>query len=247
MPFLGLGLHIIVAIFFAIHALRNGKQIYWLLILFSFPLLGSVVYFFAEYLPSSRVERGVKQVSSKAMQLLDPQRELREARNAFDLSATVQNRMRLAAALDEAGEYQEAVAQFDACLNGPFANDLEVIFGAAKAKFHVQATSAAIDLLLSLRAKEKDFRPEQISLLLAQCYATDNNQQLAKAEFVYAATIFGSAESRFQYAIWSAKTGDMQTAKELKLALDKDWMRWNKHSRSLHQDLYHALNQAISA
>jgi hypothetical protein len=247
MPFVGLGLHILVAIFFAIHALRNGKQMYWLLILFSFPLLGSIVYFFAEYLPASKMERGVKQVSSKAIQLLDPQRELREARSAFDLSATVQNRMRLAAALDEAGEYQEAVAQFDACLNGPFANDPEVNFGAAKAKFHVQQTSAAIDLLLTLRAKQKDFRPEQISLLLAQCYAAGNNQQLAKTEFEYATTTFGSAESRFQYAIWAARTGDIRTAKELKLALDKDWARWNKHSRSLHQDLYNTLNQTIAS
>ncbi|MGZ8272208.1 MAG: hypothetical protein ACXW1T_13100 [Methylophilus sp.] len=75
MPFLGLGLHIIIAIFFAIHALKNGKQMYWLLILFSFPLLGSIVYFFAEYLLSSKVERGVRQVSSKALELLDPERE----------------------------------------------------------------------------------------------------------------------------------------------------------------------------
>ena len=58
MPFLGLGLHVIVALFFAIHAMRSGQQMYWLIILFSFPLLGSVVYFVAIYLPSSRLEAG---------------------------------------------------------------------------------------------------------------------------------------------------------------------------------------------
>jgi hypothetical protein len=245
MPFVGLGLHILVAIFFAIHALRNGKQIYWLLILFSFPLLGSVVYFFVEYLPASNVQRGVRQVSTKALQLLDPERELREARSAFDLTPTVQNRMRLAAALDNAGEYHEAVAQFDACLGGPFANDPEVNLGAAKAKFHVQQTDQAIDLLHSLRKNQKDFRPEQISLLLAQCYAATNNNEKAREEFIYATNTFGSADSRFQYAIWAANTGDIQTAKSLKIALDKDWSRWNKHSRELHKHLFDALNNAI--
>ena len=76
--------------FFAVHAIRTGRQMYWLLILFSFPLLGSIVYFFAEYLPSSKAERSVKQVSNIAMQLLDPTRELREARQAFELTPTVQ-------------------------------------------------------------------------------------------------------------------------------------------------------------
>ena len=52
MPFVGLGLHFLVAIFFAIHVVRSGQQMYWLIILFSFPLLGSLVYFFAIYLPN---------------------------------------------------------------------------------------------------------------------------------------------------------------------------------------------------
>ena len=43
MPIFGLGLHILIAIFFAIHAIRTGREMYWLLILFMFPLLGSIV------------------------------------------------------------------------------------------------------------------------------------------------------------------------------------------------------------
>lgn len=43
MPFVGLGLHFLVAIYFAVHALRSGQGLYWLFILFSFPILGSVV------------------------------------------------------------------------------------------------------------------------------------------------------------------------------------------------------------
>ena len=47
MPFLGIGFHVIVALFFAVHAVRTHQNLYWLFILFSFPLLGSVAYFFA--------------------------------------------------------------------------------------------------------------------------------------------------------------------------------------------------------
>lgn len=247
MPFAGLGLHIIIALFFAVHALKTGRQMYWLIILFSFPLLGSLVYFFAEYLPSSKVERGVRQVSNKAVQLLDPSRELREARKAFDLTPTVQNRMHLAAALDGAGEFHEAVEQFDACLNGPFANDPEVCFGAAKAKLHVNQPQQSIQLLQDIRAKQKEFRPEQLSILLAQAHAANKDEMSARTEFVHAINAFGSAESRAQYALWAANVGDLQTAKNLRAILEKDWQHWNKHTRSIHKALFDALDAAIAA
>lgn len=59
MPFLGIGFHVIVALFFAVHVVRNNQNMYWLFILFAFPLLGSVVYFFAIYLPEMRHSRTV--------------------------------------------------------------------------------------------------------------------------------------------------------------------------------------------
>lgn len=247
MPFVGLGLHFLVALFFAIHALRTGRQMYWLIILFSFPLLGSVVYFFAEYTPASKLNRGVKQVSNIAMSLLDPTRELRDARQAFDLAPTVQNRMRLAAALDGAGEYNEAVQQFDACLNGPFANDPEVCLGAAKAKFHNKQPHLATELLLDIRNKYASFRPEELSILLAQSYAANQDNANARIEFIHATDTFGSPDARAHYALWAANSGDIQTAKSLRATLDKDWQHWNKHTRSLYKAIFNEIDAALTA
>ena len=133
MPFLGIGLHVLVAIFFAVHVVRSGGQMYWLFILFSFPLLGSVVYFLVIYLPQSRLDRGLRQATSLAIKSLDPGRELRDAQAAYDLTPTAQNQMRIASALLEAGQPQQAAQQYDLCLQGPFAKDAEIRLGAAKA------------------------------------------------------------------------------------------------------------------
>ncbi len=246
MPFVGIGLHIIIALFFAIHALKNGRQMYWLIILFSFPLFGSVVYFFVEYLPASKMERGVRKASNKAILLLDPTRELREARLAFERTPTIQNRMRLAAALDNAGEYDEAAQQYDMCLSGPFVNDPEVCFGAAKAKWHAQDAAHAIQLLQDLREKKPEFRPEQLSILLAQCYATNQDNQNARDEFNHAVDTYGSVEAYGQYALWAASVGDMMTAERLRLDLEKDRKYWNKHTRNLHKSLFNQLDEAIA-
>ena len=54
MPFLGIGFHVLIALYFAVHAIRTGQNLFWLMILFAFPLLGSIVYLFAIYLPELR-------------------------------------------------------------------------------------------------------------------------------------------------------------------------------------------------
>ena len=108
MPFLGLGVHVLIALFFAIHAVRSGQQMYWLIILFSFPLLGSIVYFVVIFLPDSRLERGARRAVAAAGKVLDPTRELRDARAAYEFTPTAQNEMRLASALLEGGLAEEA-------------------------------------------------------------------------------------------------------------------------------------------
>jgi len=57
-----------------VHAVRTRQNSYWLFILFAFPLLGSVAYFFGIYLPHSRLERGALKVVSAAVRAIDPQR-----------------------------------------------------------------------------------------------------------------------------------------------------------------------------
>ena len=109
MPIVGLGLHILMALYFAVHAMRTGRNMYWLIILFSFPLLGSVVYFVVEMLPELRNNRSVRSAGHALGQLLNPERELNEAQAAFQLAPTANNRARLANALLARGDAAAAI------------------------------------------------------------------------------------------------------------------------------------------
>jgi hypothetical protein len=247
MPFLGLGLHVLVAIFFAVHALRSGRQMYWLIILFSFPLLGSVVYFFAEYLPSSRLERGIRNVTASAARVLDPTRELREARQAFDLTPTAQNKIRLAEALLSAGDTAEAVAQFDQCLVGPFAKDSHIRLGAAKARLQNKQAAKALELLQAIRETDASFRPEEVSVLMAQTHGELGQKAEARAEFEHAVSRHGTVESRVAYAIWAVSIGDIDRAKQLREELAQAWKHWPKHARQINRPLLNQVDAALQS
>ncbi|TYQ18802.1 UNVERIFIED_ORG: hypothetical protein JN05_01990 [Zoogloea ramigera] len=247
MEIFGIGIHILVAIFFAVHAVRNGQPIYWLLILFMFPLIGSVVYFIAIYLPSSHINQGARKVANVAVKTLDPGRELREAREAYDYTPTAQNQMRLASALLEGGNAAEAATTYEACLQGPFSGDLEIRFGAARATFAAGRADDAVKHLQTIRAANDGFRAEQVSLLLAQAWAAAGRQDEARAEFEHALSRYSGFTTQAEYAIWAAGAGDADKARALEVELRRTIERWTPQTRDLNQPLIKRLNAAMAA
>jgi hypothetical protein len=115
MPYLAGIVHLAMAIFFAIHAVKTGRPSWWLFVLLSFPLMGSVIYFFAVFLPDQSNTRGGRRAMRAIQNVLDPEGELREAQLEYDRTPSVQNRSRLAAALLAKGRNDEALAHFRAC------------------------------------------------------------------------------------------------------------------------------------
>lgn len=242
MPILGLGLHFLIALFFAIHAVRNGRQLYWLLILFAFPLLGSLAYFVTEYLPASRLARQGRMAGRALHKTIDPQREVRAARQQFDLTPTAHNQMRLAAALLDAGQSEEAVRHYDACLAGPFAGDPEVILGAARANAADGQPAAAIALLAPLRGTHPAFRPDEVGLELGRAHAAGGDQATAGALFEEMVERFADIEARVELALWAIANGRQAVAERELKEIGHARRHMTKHTRELHRALFKRLD-----
>jgi hypothetical protein len=245
MPFLGLGVHFLIALFFAVHAVRSGRELYWLILLFSFPLLGSLVYFVAIYLPHSRLDHSIGKAGKVMIDKLNPGRAMREAQNAFDLTPTAHNQTRLAKAMLDAGMNAQAVEQFDACLRGPFANDPDIIFNAAQARLANGQADAAIAALQGLKQGTPSFRPEQVALLLARAYAGAGMHSEAGMAFADVVQRHTSIEARVEYALWALSRRDTAVAQEQIRELDHSRKHMSKYTRSLHQELFSRLDSAV--
>src|SRR3954451_3836459 len=194
MPIVGFGLYLALAILCAVHVVRTGQSLYWLVVLFGLPVVGSIVYFIAVFLPASRLRRGALRAMDAAARALDPQREVRTARTAFEETPTAQNQMRLASALLAAGDAPAAAQAYEACLDGPFARDLETRFGAARSYVECERYADALLLLEPLRHEHPD-RAEPVALLTARALAGVGRHADARAAFASAEQRFGSYEA----------------------------------------------------
>jgi len=244
MPFAGLGLHILLAIFCAVHVVRTGQQLYWLFILFAFPLLGSLVYFFMIYLPNSRLERGALKAVSAAAKALDPGKDVRLARADYEDAPTAQNQMRLAAALLEVGSAEEAAKLYEGALRGPFASDPDLRFGAARSFVECQRFTEALAHLEELRKSRPDYRPDSVALLIARSYAGTSRPADAREEFERSLDRFGTFEAHAEYAIWALATGDAALAARLQSQIDRITARWNAMNRELNDPVMRRLKAA---
>ncbi len=233
MPVIGIGLHLMLAILCAIHVVRTGQQLYWLFVLFSFPILGSVVYFLAVYLPGSRLESNAFKAVAVAGRALDPTREIRNAQAQVEASPTVQNRMQLAEALLDAGEAQAAADEFATALQGAYAQDPELRFGLARALLAAQQPDQALVQLETLTRQQPEFRTEPVQLLRARSLAASGQHSAAETTFQQTVAAFNTYESRAEYAIWALSNGQTATAQRLEAELQPLRARWNRMTRQM--------------
>jgi hypothetical protein len=244
MPF-GIGLHVLAALFFAVHAYKSRQNMYWLFILFVFPLLGSIVYFFAIYFPEIRRSRGLRVAARTLTHIVDPDRELRMAQEAFEMTPTVGNRIRLADALFNAGSPEAALEQFQQAANGPFADDPALLFGMAQAEMEIGHPEAVAQTLEKLFAAHPQRRQQpEAALLYARALAACGSAD-ARAAFDDALVIANGPEAKCFYADWlSARQheADRARARALYEEVLCDSRYWNnRHSRSLNRQwLQHA-------
>jgi hypothetical protein len=238
------GLHILVAIFFAVHAVRHGRANYWLFVLLGFPFLGSVIYFFAEYLPQMRHSRLARQAVGTVTAIIDPGRALREAKLDFERTPSADHRARLADALLDAGQAKDALAHYRASLSGHHAKDAKLRIGLANAALSAGEPALAAQTLRDLFADEPERYAGAPALLLARAHADAGDESAALAAFDEAMTRHNSTETRCAYGLYLAGRGRDGRARELLDGVLRDAKLVDEHARVLNRE---SLDQARAA
>jgi hypothetical protein len=92
-----------------IDVIRNRRPSIWIMALLFLPVASTIAYLVIEVFPRFQHNRHVRAARETIVEKLDPERELRAARDALDIADTMANRMRVADALTELGRHGEAL------------------------------------------------------------------------------------------------------------------------------------------
>jgi len=236
MHIFGIGLHILIALYFAIHAIRNGRELYWLFVLFAFPLLGSLVYALAIWLPDQRGSRVFRSAKRAAVELINPGRELREARQALEASSTPANHLRLADALLGMGQAENALEHYSQARRGIHADDPEIEVRHAQALLDAGQAAEARAVLDALIQRRPDFRSPRGHLVYARAVATLGDRARAREEFEAVIQGFAGLEARARYAEVLQEWGERGDAADVAAEGLRLAERMPAHSRELNAE-----------
>lgn len=167
MPALAI-LTVVVQACFIYHVFKTGRPYWWAFIILSFPVIGCLVYYFVEVFPGSHEQRSANRAARDLSRALDPDKDLRQRMEAVEITPTVANRVGLAEELMQRGRTHDAVEQYRLARTGLYEKDPTLTQGLAQALIAGGDYDAAQQALETLRAEHKDFRPDQVTLLLAR-------------------------------------------------------------------------------
>ena len=236
-----------IAVCFAIHVIRSGQNMYWLWILFVFPFLGSVVYFFAIYLPRSRLEYAMKQRGESLFKLLNPTKELKLAKKDYETTPSVKNLLRIGQAQMQLNQNAQASATLGECVKQSFGKDADVLLIAAQAKVKNNEPDGALQYLREVRTLNSKYKTAEVSLVAAHILSLTGQKEKAQEQYEYLIREFGGDITyKLKYAIWLADNGLWTRANELKADIEQHIKYWPKHARMLHKDYLKSMKTAFS-
>ncbi|MEO8374811.1 MAG: tetratricopeptide repeat protein [Sphingomonas bacterium] len=226
-----------IQVMLIIDVIRNGRNQLWIMALMFLPGPSTVAYLVLEVYPRFYGNRHVRTVRAKAVQALDPEREIRAARDALDLADTAANRIRLANAMTALGRHAEALPLLrEAVERGPL--DMRTGEKLARAEYETGDAAGALATLDANPPPSAQSDRDRQLLLRAKILEALGRKEEALALYADLVTRLPGEEGRCRYAALLLDQGWDKKALAVLEEVESRMKRLDRQQRAAEADMY---------
>ena len=226
-----------IQVMLVIDVIRNGRNQLWIMALMFLPGPSTIAYLVIEVYPRLQGNRHVRTARAKAVAAIDPEREVRAARDALDLADTAANRIRLADAFAELGRYGEALPLLrEAIERGPL--DMRTGEKLARAQFETGDAGGALTTLDANPPATAQGDKDRQALLRARILEGLNRKEEALALYADLVTRLPGEEGRCRYAALLLDQGWEKKARVVLEEVEARMKRLDRQQRAAEADMY---------
>jgi hypothetical protein len=220
-----------------IDVIRHGANRIWVMALMFLPVASTIAYVIVEVLPRMKYNRHVRLAQAQIIEKLDPERELRAAREALDVAQTAANRIRLADALVAKGRYTEALPLYRDAI-GAAKPDYRTGEKLARCQYLADRNEEALATLDAMLPPTAPSDADRIALLRARILEDLSRDE--EAETIYADLVdrYPGDEVRCRYAGLLLKRGKRAEARRLLTEVEHRLKRMTRHQRASDGPMY---------
>ena len=234
---------IAVQVALIIDVIRHSRNTFWIMALMFLPLASTIAYLIIEVLPRMKHNRHVRHAQTQIVDKLDPERELRFARDALDVAQTAANRIRYADALVSRGRCAEALPLYRDAI-GTGRADYRTGEKLARCQYLSDRNEEALATLDAMTQPSAPSDKDRIALLRARILEDLGRHAEAEASYVDLVDRFPGDEVRCRYAGLLLKQGRKADARRLLDEVEHRLKRMDRHQRAAHAPMYDwAMNQ----
>ena len=236
MPIIALA--ILVQILCAVHCVRNNRNSLWLMVIIFLSLPGCLAYAVFEILPYYAGHREVRRVRAAAAKALDPERDVRAAREALELAETASNRIALGDALGEQGKWAEAISHYEAAAAKAPAPERSTQFRLVRACFEAGRFDRARSLLEALPSSGSQAENDRTELLRARLLEQDGETDRALALYDDVGRRMPGGEAQCRQAALLIALGRGRDAVPPLIEVERRLKRLDRIERASQADMY---------
>lgn len=244
MPYLAvIGLQVLCIV----HLMRNGRNQIWLTALIFLPVVSALAYILVEILPGLGGNRHVRAAKSNVVALIDPERDLRAARDALDLADTAANRLRVADSLAALGRHGEAVPLYRESIRMTVGDpDLRTQGKLAASLYETGQATEALALLDAIPEPVGQSEKDRQALLRAKTLEHLGRNAEALAIYEDIVTRITGEEARCRYAALLLAEGWDRRAIKVLEEVESRMGRLDRTQRAADADMYRWATETLA-
>ncbi len=229
---------VLIQILCVVHVIRSGRNQGWILAIVFFPLVGSAAYFFVEIMPTLGNNRHVRTARAQVVSMIDPERELRAARDALEVADTAANRIRLGDSFAALNRHGEALPLYREALGMIRGDDPATQVKLARALFETGSGGEALAAIDAVPSGASLGETDRRALLRAQILSSVGQREAALAIYADIVTRLPGEETRCRYAGLLIESGDRATAKTILEEVEARMKRLDRTQRAAEGQMY---------
>jgi len=202
-------------LFCAYHVVSTGREKYWIGLIIMAPGLGCLIYLVTQIIPDANNSSASRSAKQGVIKAIDPNRALREALQAFDMVESVDNRLRLADALYDLGQFQEAEPHLKVCLAGAHQYDPHILMRLASVQLELGAPAESLKLLDTLQDHNKNYQSEAGHLLYSRALEDAGDIEAALGSYAGLVDYATGEEARVRYGLLLKQSGQVSEARQV--------------------------------
>jgi len=137
------------------HSVKNKNDYYWIFIILFIPAIGSIIYLITQVFN----KRGIERVQDDLVAIINPTKKIIDLKKQLEFSDTFSNKVNLADAYIEIGDYKNAILHYEDAIDSMFSGDIYVLSRLVEAYFYDQDYNNVIKNYRSLEGKNEKTKP----------------------------------------------------------------------------------------